>query len=136
MVGGIGKHPHLAFNDAPHAKFNDPKLIKVVRLSEISRQQQVDDGEFSRIEDVPTHALTFSLTPILGAKKIHIIVPRVLKANAVRQTLDGPISEDIPASGLRQLDVLPKVSFYLDRYSASLSEVAQEAISKRGYTKA
>lgn len=135
VVGGIGKHPHIAFNDAPYAKFNDPKTIKVVRLSETSRQQQVDDKEFSRIEDVPTHALTFTLPPIFKARKIHIIVPRALKAEAVRQTLDGPITEQVPASGLKQPNVLKKVRFYLDKDSASLSKVAQEVIRRKGYAR-
>ncbi|MGC9014906.1 MAG: PIG-L family deacetylase [Thermoproteota archaeon] len=135
VVGGIGKHPHIAFNDAPYAKFNDPKIIKVVRLSETSRQQQVDDKEFSRIEDVPTHALTFTLPPIFKAKKIHIVVPRALKAEAVRQTLDGPITEQVPASGLKLPRVLRKVRFYLDKDSASLSKIAQEVVRIKGYAK-
>lgn len=135
VVGGIGKHPHIAFNDAPYARFNDPKIIKVVRLSETSRQQQVEDKEFSRIEDVPTHALTFTLPPIFKANKIHIIVPRALKAEAVRQTLDEPITEQIPASGLKQPRVLKKVRFYLDKDSASLSKIAQEVIRRKGYAK-
>ena len=125
VVGGIGKHPHVAFNDAPDAKFNDPLTIKVVRLSETSRQQQVDDDEFEKIEDVPTHALTFTLPPILKARKLHIIVPREFKAHAVAQTLDGDITENIPASGLRLPRVLPNVRFYLDKQSASESTVAK-----------
>ncbi|MBO3803382.1 MAG: 6-phosphogluconolactonase [Candidatus Brockarchaeota archaeon] len=132
VVGGIGKHPHLAFNDAPDARFDDPKVVKVVRLSEVSRQQQVDDGEFKRLEDVPTHALTFTLPPIFNARKIHIIVPKAFKASAVKQTLDGHVSEEAPASGLRQPHVLPKVKFYLDKDSARLSKVAQEAIKRKG----
>lgn len=133
FVGGIGKHPHLAFNDAPYAKFDEPKTIKVVRLSETSRTQQVDDGEFMKLGDVPTHALTFSLPPIFKSRKIHIIVPKAFKAEAIRQTLDGPISEEVPASGLRVPSILPKVRFYLDRDSARRSKVAQEVIVQRGY---
>lgn len=133
VVGGIGKHPHLAFNDAPHARFDETKTIKVVRLSETSRQQQVDDGEFMKLEDVLTHALTFTLPPIFKSRKIHIIIPKAFKANAVRETLDGPISEEAPASGLRMPSVLPKVKFYLDKESARLSKVAQEVIKQRGY---
>lgn len=133
VVGGIGKHPHLAFNDAPDARFDEPKTIKVVRLYETLRQQQVDDGEFNKLEDVPTHALTFTLPPIFKSRKIHIIVPRAFKANAIRETLDGPIYEGAPASGLRMPSVLPKVKFYLDKDSARLSRVAQEVIEQRGY---
>jgi glucosamine-6-phosphate deaminase len=134
VVGGIGKHPHIAFNDAPDAKFDEPRVVKVVRPSEISRQQQVEDGEFARLEDVPTHALTFTLPPIFNARSIYIIVPRLFKADAVSQTLDGKISEDVPASGLRQPHVLPKVRIYLDKDSASRSRVAQEAIRRKGYS--
>jgi len=133
VVGGIGKHPHLAFNDAPNARFDEPKTIRVVRLSETSRTQQVDDGEFMKLGDVPTHALTFTLPPIFKSRKIHIIVPKAFKAEAIRRTLDGPISEGVPASGLRMPSILPKVKFYLDRDSARLSKVAQELIVQRGY---
>lgn len=135
VIGGIGKLPHLAFNDPPEAKFNDPKMIKVVRLTETSRQQQVDDKEFEKLSDVPTHALTFSLKPILSARRIHIIVPRAFKAESVRRTLDLPVSEANPASGLRLPDVLPKVSIYLDKAAASLSSVARMAGEKRSKAK-
>ncbi|NQS99812.1 MAG: ROK family protein, partial [Candidatus Omnitrophica bacterium] len=74
---------------------------------------------------VPIHALTFSLTPILNARHIHIIVPRAFKAEAVRQTLDEPISENIPASGLRLPEVLPRVKFYFDPLSAAQSSVRE-----------
>lgn len=132
VVGGIGKHPHLAFNDAPNARFDEAKTIKVVRISETSRTQQVDDGEFMKLEDVPTHALTFTLPPIFESRKIHIMVPKGFKAEAIRRTLDGPISEEVPASGLRMPSILPKVKFYLDKDSARLSKVAQEVIVQRG----
>ncbi|MCM8756507.1 MAG: methyltransferase domain-containing protein, partial [Candidatus Omnitrophica bacterium] len=125
VVGGIGVHPHLAFNDWPEAKFDDPRNIKVVTLSETSRIQQVEDREFKNIDDVPTHAITFTLPPILNAEKIHIIVPRLFKAEAVKKTLEEDISERIPASGLRLPHILPKVYFYFDKESSSKSEVAQ-----------
>lgn len=133
VIGGIGKHPHVAFNDYPYADFKDKKIVRVVKLSEESRQQQVIDKEFAKIEDVPTHALTFTLPPIFGGRSIHMIIPKKYKAEAVRLTLDGPITELIPASGLKQPEVLSKVKFYLDKDSASLSELAQEAIRRRGY---
>ncbi|MDP2929515.1 MAG: hypothetical protein Q8O01_05585 [Candidatus Omnitrophota bacterium] len=123
VIGGIG----IAFNDPPEAKFNDPKTVKVVRITETSRQQQVDDKEFKKISDVPTHALTFSLTPILSARRVHIIIPRAFKAESVRRTLDLPISEENPASGLRLPNVLPNVRIYLDKAAASLSSVARMA---------
>jgi len=85
----------------------------------------MDDKEFAKISDVPTHALTFSLTPILSARRIHIIVPGAFKAESVRKTLDLPVSEANPASGLRLPNVLPNVRIYLDKAAASLSLVAQ-----------
>ena len=72
VVGGIGKDGHLAFNSAPEARFDDQNIIKLVRISEESRQQQVDEGEFKALADVPTHALTFSpSTDPFGAPHTH-----------------------------------------------------------------
>jgi len=130
VIGGIGKLPHLAFNDPPEAKFDDPETVKLVKLTETSRQQQVDDGEFEKTSDVPTHALTFSLTPIISGRRIHIMVPREFKAESVRRSLDLPISEKNPASGLRLPRVLPNVSIYLDEAAASKSKVALKAKSR------
>ena len=131
VVGGIGKLPHLAFNDPPKAKFNDPQTIKIVRLTDISRQQQVDDGEFANIQDVPTHAVTFSLSPILGGRHIHIMVPQAFKAEDVRQTLDESVGENIPASGLRLPNVLSHVRIYLTKEAAALSSVARFAAASK-----
>ncbi|MDD5436446.1 MAG: PfkB family carbohydrate kinase [Candidatus Omnitrophica bacterium] len=128
VIGGIGKLPHLAFNDPPAAKFHDPQIVKVVRLTETSRQQQVDDKEFKKRSDVPTHALTFSLRPILDANSIYIMVPQGFKARAVRDSLDGEVSEAAPASGLRLPHVLPHARVYLTKEAAALSETAHEAM--------
>lgn len=133
VIGGIGKHPHVAFNDAPDAKFNDPKTVKVVKMLKESRVQQVLDGEFERIEDVPTHAITFTLPPIFAAVHKFIIVVRALKAAAVRQTLDCVTpTELIPASGLLLSAVLPGTYFFLDKAAAAESQIAQQAISVAG----
>ncbi len=131
VVGGIGKLPHVAFNDPPGARFKDPETVKVVRLSEESRVQQVLDGEFNTISEVPTHALTFTLPPIFSARHIHIIVPREMKAESVRRTLDLDITEDNPASGLRLPEVLPQVRFYFDRAAASESTIARLAMNRK-----
>ena len=113
VIGGIGKHPHVAFNDAPDAKFNDPKTVKVVKMLKESRSQQVLDGEFSKLEDVPTHAITFTLPPIFSAVNKFIIVLKALKAAAVRQTLDCDIPvEAIPASGLLLPGILEGTHFF------------------------
>ncbi|MFH1790736.1 MAG: hypothetical protein ABH885_01985 [Candidatus Omnitrophota bacterium] len=127
VIGGIGKLPHVAFNDPPEARFEDKELIKLVRLTQDSREQQCIDGEFDNVDEVPTHALTFSLPPILNARHIHIIVPHEFKSESVRRTLDLEITEDNPASGLRLADVLPRVKFYLDEAAASKSIVAEQA---------
>jgi 6-phosphogluconolactonase/glucosamine-6-phosphate isomerase/deaminase/glycine cleavage system H lipoate-binding protein/LmbE family N-acetylglucosaminyl deacetylase len=135
VVGGIGKHPHVAFNDYPDADFNDPKIVKLVHLTDISREQQVIDKEFEKIEDVPTHALTFTLPPMFDAKAIHIIVPRAFKAEAVAKTLDKRIWIKSPASGLRKPSVLPHVWFYFDRDAAAKSKVAQAVLEAKGYAR-
>jgi len=126
VLGGIGKLPHVAFNDPPEAKFNEKKIVKIVNLPEESRIQQVIDKEFEKLEDVPKTAITFSLKPIFDARKIFIMIPRKFKAESVRKMLDEKISEKIPASGLRMKNVVRKVSFFIDKDAASLSKVARK----------
>jgi len=127
VIGGVGKIPHVAFNDPDVADFNDIFTIKVVRIDNESRLQQVIDGEFKRIEDVPTHAFTFTLPPIFSADSIYIIVPREFKADSVRRTLEEKISEKNPATGLRMPKVIQHVKFFFDRESIKQSKVAQRA---------
>ena len=127
VIGGIGKHPHMAFNDAPEAKFGESKPIKMVRISKTSRQQQVDEGEFDNLEDVPTHPLTFTLPAIFEALKKHVLVSGEIKAPSTRETLDLEVSENYPASGLRMPEVLEGTKIWLDRAAASKSDVAQLA---------
>lgn len=130
VVAGIGKHPHVAFNDAPWARFDEPEPLRVMPLTDTSRQQQVEDLEFERVEEVPRVALTWTLPPIFGARRLFVIVPRAFKAPAVRDTLDGEISPAIPASGLRQESVLPRTRFFFDPASSALSEVCQEMLRR------
>ena len=99
---GIGENGHLAFNDPPVADFEDRKLIKVVELDKACRQQQVNDGCFARLNDVPGHALTLTVPALFGARAILCCVPGARKAQAVRDTLLGPIDAACPASILRQ----------------------------------
>lgn len=113
---GYGENGHLAFNDPPFADFNDPVWIKVVRLAEASRQQQVGEGHFAAMQDVPTHALTLTIPALLAAKRVLAIVPEARKANAVHRALRGPISEDCPGSILRRA---PHAHLFLDAASAS-----------------
>jgi glucosamine-6-phosphate deaminase len=99
---GIGENGHLAFNDPPFADFSDPVWVKVVKLDEASRQQQVGEGHFASIQEVPTHAVTLTIPALLAAKHVLAIVPEGRKAEAVYRALEGPISTDCPASILRR----------------------------------
>ena len=117
VCAGIGENGHLAFNDPPVADFLDPVLVKVVRLDAACRSQQLNDGCFERIEDVPTHAYTMTIPALLRAPVVSVIVPGPRKANAVLTTLRGPISEACPATALRRH---PGARLYLDRDAARL----------------
>jgi glucosamine-6-phosphate deaminase len=100
---GIGENGHIAFNDPPFADFDDPVWVKVVKLDERSRRQQVGEGHFPNLDAVPTHAITLTIPALLSAKRILCIVPEARKAEAVEKSLLGPITEDCPASILRQI---------------------------------
>jgi glucosamine-6-phosphate deaminase len=99
---GIGENGHLAFNDPPYADFDDPVWVKVVKLDERSRHQQVGEGHFRDLDEVPTHAITVTIPALLAAKRVLAIVPEARKADAVAQSLLGPITEDCPGSILRK----------------------------------
>lgn len=98
---GIGENGHIAFNDPWVAEFNDPKAVKVVELDSMCRMQQVNDGCFPTIDDVPTHAVTLTIPSLVAAKHMFCVVPASTKANAVKNTVYGPITEDCPATILR-----------------------------------
>ncbi|MGC8638625.1 MAG: 6-phosphogluconolactonase [Isosphaeraceae bacterium] len=117
VCAGIGENGHLAFNDPPVADFLDPVLVKVVRPDHACRGQQVHDGCFDRIEDVPTHAFTLTVPALLRASIVSVVVPGPRQANAVLNALRGPISECCPASVLRQHE---GATLYLDRDAARL----------------
>ena len=117
VVLGIGENGHIAFNDPPFADFNDDRLVKAVKLDEICRNQQVNDGCFAKIDDVPTHALTLTVPALMSGKELYCIVPAKTKANAVKETVNGEITEDCPASILR---THAHATLYLDSDSASL----------------
>jgi glucosamine-6-phosphate deaminase len=117
VCAGIGENGHLAFNDPPVADFLDPVLVKVVRLDVACRNQQVHDAGFQRLEDVPTHAYTMTIPALLRPAVVSVIVPGPRKANAVLNTLRGPISEACPATALRRH---PGARLYLDRDAARL----------------
>ena len=113
---GIGENGHIAFNDPP-ADFSieDPYLI--VNLDEACRRQQVGEGWFAELSQVPTRAISMSVRQILKAKELLVVVPDQRKAQAVRSCFEGEISPMAPASILRRH---PNVTVYLDKPSASL----------------
>ncbi len=113
---GIGENGHIAFNDPHVARFDDEELAKVVELDEKCRIQQVNDGCFARLGDVPTHALTMTISALLSARHIFCMVPGRLKAKAVARTISGEVSESCPASILRTHD---RAVLYIDQDSAS-----------------
>jgi glucosamine-6-phosphate deaminase len=120
---GIGENGHLAFNDPP-ADFDAEAPYLVVTLDHACRQQQVNEGWFASIDDVPQHAITISIPQLLKAKEILCIVPERRKAPAVKACLEGPISPHAPASALR---LHPGTTIFLDAESASLLSSAETA---------
>ncbi|MDR2020562.1 MAG: glucosamine-6-phosphate deaminase [Treponema sp.] len=118
---GIGENAHIAFNDPGVADFQDPKAVKPVPLDLVCRRQQVNDGCFAKLEDVPTHALTLTVPSLLKGKQIFCMVPAKNKAEAVYSSLDQDIGERYPASILRNHG---NAAMYLDSDSgARLGEV-------------
>ena len=116
---GIGENGHIAFNDPPVADFNDPKWVKLVELDEACRKQQLGEGWFPTLEDVPKEALTLTIPAILRCKAISCVVPDQRKAEAVYQALYADISTRCPASILR---THPEVVMFLDEAAASKIE--------------
>lgn len=114
---GIGENGHIAFNDPHVAHFDDKKLVKVVELDEMCRTQQVNDGCFDSIDQVPTHALTLTIPALMSGDNIFCIVPAKTKAKAVLSTIKGDIEEACPASILRNHG---NAILYIDSDSGSL----------------
>ncbi|MDB5084989.1 MAG: Glucosamine-6-phosphate deaminase 1 [Bacilli bacterium] len=98
---GIGENGHIAFNDPPVADFNDLEVIKHIELDQACREQQVNDGCFSNLDAVPTHALTLTIPALLSGSHLFCMVPGPTKRNAVKKTLEGRITTECPASILR-----------------------------------
>jgi glucosamine-6-phosphate deaminase len=118
---GIGENGHLAFNDPYMADFHDPLLVRVnENLDAICRQQQVTDGWFKGLADVPSQAITITLPALMAAPYVYAIVPGPTKQQIVKQCLAGPIGVDCPATILRQHAA---AQLYLDADSAALLEV-------------
>lgn len=113
---GIGENAHIAFNDPWIADFNDPKLVKLVPLDEVCRNQQVHDGCFPTLDDVPTHAFSLTVPALVKAKHMFCTVPCATKANAVFQTANAPIDADTPATAMRNH---PHAVMYCDKDSGA-----------------
>ena len=115
-IVGIGENGHLAFNDPP-ADFETEKPYLIVDLDEACRRQQVGEGWFKSLDEVPRQAISMSVRQILRAKEIVAIVPDSRKAQAVKSCFEGPISPSAPASILR---THPNATIYLDKNSSAL----------------
>jgi glucosamine-6-phosphate deaminase len=110
---GLGVNGHLAFNDPP-ADLSDPRAARVVALDETSRRQQVDEGHFASLSDVPTHAVTVTIPRLLNARDVIASVPGAPKRQAVQDTLTRPIGPDHPGTALR---THARVRLFLDTES-------------------
>ena len=114
---GIGENTHIAFNDPHDADFHDPLMVKKVNLDEVSRQQQVNDGCFANIDEVPVSAITLTVPTLFSAKNIFCIVPGSNKAQAIYHTLNDEVNEKYPSTILRNHE---NATLYLDKDSASI----------------
>lgn len=113
---GIGENGHLAFNDPPVADFADPQVVKLVRLDEACRQQQVGEGCFPSLAAVPQYAFTLTIPALCAARRLIGVVPERRKAEAVRRALQEPVATACPASWLRRQS---HATLFLDAASAS-----------------
>ncbi|HOA34481.1 MAG: glucosamine-6-phosphate deaminase [Clostridiales bacterium] len=114
-VIGIGENAHIAFNDPP-ADFDTKEAYHIVKLDDACKRQQVREGWFPTVEDVPTHAVSMTCYQILQCKKIISAVPHEVKAEAVYKTLTEKVNNNTPATLLK---THPNWTLYLDKNSAS-----------------
>jgi glucosamine-6-phosphate deaminase len=113
---GFGENGHLAFNDPPVAKFDDPHFVKLVKLDDICKMQQVKQGHFPSLEAVNPYAFTLTIPALCSARKMLCLAPETRKAGPVRNMLEGPISPACPASVLR---TQTQATLFLDTESAA-----------------
>ena len=114
---GIGENGHIAFNEPGVADFNDPVLVKRTALDDVSRRQQVGEGHFSSLDEVPREAITITCPVIAGARRLIGCVPDLRKAEAVHCAISGGLTPACPAS---MVFAHPSGFLYLDKDSASL----------------
>lgn len=112
---GIGENGHIAFNDPHEAKFDDPAVMRTTTLDTVCRMQQVHDGEFQALEQVPESAYTLTIPTLMHSGSLVCIVPGEQKAKAVERALNGDISTACPASILRTHN---DAALFLDRAAA------------------
>ena len=117
VIMGIGENGHLAFIDPPVCDFSDPRDVRAVQLDDVCRMQQVHDGAFARLEDVPRCALSLTVPFFLRVPRALVFVNGGHKSAAVRAALEGPVTEACPASALRRH---PSAILFLDPAAASL----------------
>ena len=116
-VLGIGENGHLAFIDPPFCDFNDPAVVKRVELDEVCRNQQVNDGAFASLDEVPRYALSLTIPAIMSRPRLFAIVPGPAKRQAIKSTIEGPVETSCPASILRRH---ADAHLFIDRDSAAL----------------
>ncbi|MBN3521430.1 6-phosphogluconolactonase [Algoriphagus lutimaris] len=121
---GIGENGHIAFNDPPVANFKDPALIKEVLLDQACRTQQVHDGCFESLDEVPKKALTLTIPALMSGDNLFCVVLGENKSESVKNTLTGPLSEACPATILR---THPRCKFYFD--AAAVSKLPQAPLN-------
>lgn len=114
---GVGENGHIAFNDPPVASFDEKRLIKLVKLDDACKMQQVKEGHFPSLEAVNPFAYTLTIPALCSAKKMICIAPETRKSIPVRDALKGPVSTACPASYLR---TQPQCVLLLDEDSAAL----------------
>lgn len=120
---GIGDNGHLAFNDPAVADFQDPHHVKLVKLDEINRQQQLNSGDFTNLENVPQYAFTVTMPMICKAKKIICLAPGKRKAKIIQEIIQGSITPNCPASILRKT---AQTTLFLDHDSSSLCRFTED----------
>lgn len=121
---GIGENAHIAFNDPP-ADFDDPRSYKVVTLAERCLDQQIGEGWFKNREETYKQAISMTCSQIMKCKSIISVVPYAVKAEAVYNTLTSPLSNEVPATLMRDH---ADFSLYCDADSASL--LTDEIVAK------
>ena len=114
-VLGIGENGHLAFIDPPFCDFNDPEAVKVVQLDEVCRNQQVHDGAFASLDEVPRDALSLTIPTLMATPKLFAIAPGPAKRHAIKHTIEKPVSTTCPASILR---THPNAHLFIDVVAA------------------